>query len=386
MIGWQWTALVSVLLAFAVGWLVPSLAMHALVAALEARGQALANYRGRRVVLGLGLVWPIWAAAVAATGVLVGAMPLAAQSVVGAGSPFPMGEPVAASAWSLAVSAIPVTLVLGAFAFGSADDAFGDAGARGFRGHLAALREGRLTTGALKLFGIGALALGGSWAARGAVHRAVGPGTPLELWGGLLLGALTIALAANLVNLTDLRPGRALKSYVLLVVAGAGAAASGGLGSLPAPFTAPFTLPTGEFLEVPSAVVTAVAAGVLLILALGPVAAVWRYDLGERAMLGDAGANAMGAFAGYLLASCGNVVVLAAITAVLLALNLASERVSFSAVIERVGILSWADGIGRLPADTGAAAGSGNDNGMSAEAGPAPVDHADGDTGKDGGS
>jgi len=37
-----------------------------------------------------------------------------------------------------------------------------------------------------------------------------------------------------------------------------------------------------------------------LIVLLGPVAAVWRYDLGERAMLGDAGANAAGALAGMM--------------------------------------------------------------------------------------
>ena len=47
---------------------------------------------------------------------------------------------------------------------------------------------------------------------------------------------------------------------------------------------------------------TAVTVVCMLIVLLGPVLAVWRYDLGERGMLGDAGSNAMGAIVGYLLA------------------------------------------------------------------------------------
>jgi hypothetical protein len=89
----------------------------------------------------------------------------------------------------------------------------------------------------------------------------------------------------------------------------------------------------------------------LLALTLGPVLVVWRYDLGERAMLGDAGANAAGALAGFLLAWRSPLWLLAVLVVVLLALNVASERVSFSEVIERVGFLRWLDGLGRLPAD-----------------------------------
>jgi hypothetical protein len=89
----------------------------------------------------------------------------------------------------------------------------------------------------------------------------------------------------------------------------------------------------------------------LLALVFGPVFAVWRYDLGERAMLGDAGANAAGALAGFLLAWQSPLWLLAVLAVVLLALNLVSERVSFSGVIERVSFLRWLDGLGRLPAD-----------------------------------
>ena len=71
---------------------------------------------------------------------------------------------------------------------------------RGWRGHARALREGRLSTGAIKA--IGALAL--------AAYVVSGRG--LESWRYLADVALLI-LATNLFNLLDLRPGRAEKGW-----------------------------------------------------------------------------------------------------------------------------------------------------------------------------
>jgi len=74
---------------------------------------------------------------------------------------------------------------------------------------------------------------------------------------------------------------------------------------------------------------------------------VWRYDLGEQGMMGDAGANPMGAVAGLLivagLPAWGTVVYFV----LMLALNLASERVSFSRIIESSALLSRVDAFGR---------------------------------------
>jgi hypothetical protein len=84
---------------------------------------------------------------------------------------------------------------------------------------------------------------------------------------------------------------------------------------------------------------------------LGPVVAVWRFDLGERGMLGDAGANAMGALLGWVVASILAPAALGVYVIAVLALNVASERISFSQVIERNRVLSWFDRLGRLPAD-----------------------------------
>jgi hypothetical protein len=141
----------------------------------------------------------------------------------------------------------------------------------------------------------------------------------------------------------DLRPGRALKVYSLIAVVGAlGVQATWARSAFARDM--PFL---GATLGAPWIEWIGSTAG-LLVLALGPVLAVWRLDLGERGMLGDAGANAAGALGGYLLASSLPFWGLAAAAALLLVLNLASERVSYTEVIESNGLLRYLDGIGRL--------------------------------------
>jgi len=204
----------------------------------------------------------------------------------------------------------------GAAAFGLVDDLAEDTSTRvkGLRGHLGALAEGRLTTGGLKVLGIGATALVG--AAVGTRRRGGAAGHLLDV---AVNGAL-VAGTANLVNLLDLRPGRALKASAAL--------------SLPV-----------------SAGTAGAATGVLL----GAAAVAAPGDLGERDMLGDGGANALGALVGAQWAfGAPRPVRLAALAAVV-GLTLASERVSFSAVVERTPWLRRADGWGRRPAASGAA-------------------------------
>lgn len=385
MTGWIGMAFVSLVFAVVAGWLVPAWAMRALMPTLEASDRAVTNYRGRPVTYGLGLVWPVWAVGFTAVNFIVGLGSLALLGRYTTDGGPPGGIALMESlSWSLATRFIPVLLVLGVFAFGLADDVFGDATAKGFRGHLAALGQGRLTTGALKLLGIGVLSACMATEAVGRSTDIQGPAVlvvPLAMW---ILGTLVIALSANLVNLTDLRPGRALKTYSLMAVAGVAlcawriadqlAAASDvvvGLGAAPLP--------------VPPALQVAAAVCVLLVLALGPVFAVWRFDLGERAMLGDAGANTAGAFAGYLLASGSNIWVLAGIATVLLALNVASERVSFSKVIDARPWLRRMDSLGRMPeeAEDSAAAGY-EDDGTSPVGGTGSIGSVDDGTRKDG--
>lgn len=206
-------------------------------------------------------------------------------------------------------TAAAVLAAAGAAAFGGYDDLAGDRAATGLRGHLGALAKGELTTGTIKLAGIGTTAL--------AAACMAGPGRGQRRAGTAdrLINAGLIAGSANLVNLFDLRPGRAVK-----VTAAAGALLSawpGGAAAAAAP--------------------------------LGAAAALAGEDLGERAMLGDAGANALGALLGAAAAATlprpARILALAAVTG----LTAASEVVSFSQVIDATGPLARLDQLGREP-------------------------------------
>ena len=338
-------AALSVAIAFICGVLVPWGAIRMMMKAHTPRSEVV-NYRGLAVAPVLGVVWPIWAVSL-----LVGQTILEAVGTLGLDIPpgAAVWERIGSTPLALPLFGVPFLLVTGAYAFGMADDAFGDSSHKGFRGHLRALGAGRLTTGLLKMAGIGGIALVyGASAASGVLQRSGVEGDPV-LHAGLfaaawLLAALTIALAANLLNLLDLRPGRALKSYVVLVAAPAALFSASAVAS----YNEQVVAYAGELsgLALGPGETFAVTAGMLLIV-LGPALAVWRYDLGERGMLGDGGANAAGAVVGYLLAGVLSLTGLAVATGVLLVLNVASERVSFSAIIERVGFLRWLDGLGR---------------------------------------
>jgi UDP-GlcNAc:undecaprenyl-phosphate/decaprenyl-phosphate GlcNAc-1-phosphate transferase len=308
-----WARVIEVGFAVVGALLIPWLAMRALVPTLERSAVTVENYRGRRVALGLGLVWAVWA-----VGVLLAQVLVEQASLLWWAN---WQDPPSGSALDYFA---PLTLVLGTALVGMADDVFGSGSEKGFRGHLSALRHGRLTMGAFKLLAIGMFAVLAT--APTLLVSFVGH-EPTGAFVRWVLSALAIALTANLVNLLDLRPGRALKGYTAIAVLGAAA------------------------LLVPGMRWDTVV--IVLVLLLGPVVAIWPYDLGERAMLGDAGANAAGALGGWLA-----VIVLgdtwwalALYVAFVLALNLASERVSFSRVIDGNPLLRWLDGIGRLPAD-----------------------------------
>lgn len=312
-------------------WGLLSAAAQALIRLGARRGWTVRNYRGAVIPYTLGLVWVVWAA-----------LGIAVWALFGADPPLPRGA----------------LLVLGAGVLGFLDDRYGDGTARGFLGHVGALARGRVTTGLLKMAGVGALAL---WSAAEVVGWPLGGGRAAVAWVSTAAG---IALSANLLNLLDVRPGRALKGYVGLLVVAAPIAAAG------APLTA------------------AGGAGPLYVAAAGPLRsllpalAVWRADLRERAMLGDSGANAMGALAGWaLMSGLSRWAWASALAALaLLALNLASERVSFSSVIARSGLLSGLDRLGRLP-ESAAAPGAGSGGDPSSEApGSAPPSPPGSDT------
>ncbi|TDC37815.1 hypothetical protein [Micromonospora sp. KC213] len=249
------------------------------------------NFRGRTVTLAAGPALAVGAAGAAALGASSG--PAGAAALVAG---------------------------LGSGAVGLYDDVVGarpeQKAAKGFTGHLAALREGRVTAGVVKVVGVGAAGLGAAalLAAdpRVAAHRRRQRQGVLGRTVDVLLGAGVVAGTANLVNLLDLRPGRALKSGLLLGV----------------PLT---TGPHGG-----------IAAG-----AVGAASGLLAEDLDEQVMVGDSGANALGALLGVALAARTGPLGRAGILAVLAGLTAASEKVSFTAVIQRTPGLRELDELGR---------------------------------------
>lgn len=197
----------------------------------------------------------------------------------------------------------------GGAAFGLVDDLSEDMGRarKGLRGHLGALATGELTTGGLKVLGIGATSL---------LAAAVAPPAPgvgrLGRAADVLTSGALVAASANLVNLLDLRPGRALKAA--------------GLAALPA-------------LAGPAAPQAAVA--------LGAAGAALGADLDERDMLGDSGANALGALVGTTAVLALPRTARLAVLGAVVGLTVASERVSFTAVIARTPVLREIDAWGR---------------------------------------
>ncbi|MEU4267315.1 hypothetical protein [Streptomyces sp. NPDC026092] len=158
----------------------------------------------------------------------------------------------AAGAAVVAGSGPAAFAVLTAGACGAYDDWKGDH-RRGFRAHLEALRDGEVTSGAVKLFGIGAA---------GLVAGALLKERPVDK----VLAGVVIAGTAHFVNLVDVAPGRAA-----LTVLGLGA--------------------------------PGLLRGALAAAPMGAAAAVLVDDLGERTMLGDTGAHALGAAVGSAIAA-----------------------------------------------------------------------------------
>ncbi|MBA2608967.1 MAG: hypothetical protein H0U92_08525 [Actinobacteria bacterium] len=204
------------------------------------------------------------------------------------------------------VPAAGMIAVAGFAAVGLFDDVVGTHSARGLRGHVTAALRGQLTSGATKLL-VGL-----------AIAGAVAPFYASGGWRRLLV-VVVIAGAANVGNLFDLAPGRATKVAGLVLVALAlVAGAKQAINGAPAWFFAA---------------------------ALGLLPA----ELRERLMLGDAGANALGAVVGVAaVRACANSTTSLVIAAgIAVAINIAGELVSFSALIDRTPPLRVLDRLGR---------------------------------------
>lgn len=180
---------------------------------------------------------------------------------------------------------------------------------KGFKGHLSALKEGKVTTGILKIVGISSASL----IASGVLTKKQESG--LKYIYDYFLNAGLIATSANLHNLFDLRPGRCLKFSALL--------------NLPLLFSNPKS--------------RNIALNNLFV-----IAPAFSSDLAEKTMLGDTGANALGSNVGVGFVSLQNRGLKTGIALGILGLTLLSEKVSFSKIIESNKFLKKLDDLGRI--------------------------------------
>ena len=223
--------------------------------------------------------------------------------------------------------------------------------AKGLKGHLGALAHGQVTTGVIKIAGIGASALAAS-ALVGSKATSMGGKV-----ADLALNTVLIAGAANLANLLDLRPGRALKATVLVAAPlsyfSCAAAKTPASGASVTSATASVTSgASGAPSATPAAPASASGASAQRLLASGLNAAAITAlveDLQETTMLGDTGANAAGALLGTSLAANDSWKLRLGTTLGVVGLILASEKVSFSKVIAANPALNWLDQLWRRP-------------------------------------
>lgn len=230
----------------------------------------------------------------------------------------------------------------------------GSSAADGFRGHLRhSLQRRRPTTGLEKAFGGTVIALlavqMASWGDASEYVDWVRSGFEGGLEGGasligvlvgdadsmwsvvtLLRGALVVALGANLLNLLDRAPGRAAKVALvwwLVALVPAGLVAADGVEHHGPGLDA-------EHWAIWAAIAVGAAVGLL------------RSELAEQHMLGDTGVNPLGALLAMATVAAYPATAEWVVLGVLAALNLASERWSFSRAIDAVPPLRWLDRLG----------------------------------------
>lgn len=185
---------------------------------------------------------------------------------------------------------------------GLIDDLF-PSSAKGFKGHLKSLLKGKVTTGLIKLISITAFSL--IWSVYFNGFNLIA-----------LLDAVIISSCSNFFNLLDLRPGRSVKAALPIFLV-AFLVSSDGIRTLA------ILLTIAYFIYLP-------------------------FDLNEKLMLGDAGSNALGFFAGTILSILAKITLFKVFFAIIfVGLNLVSERYSFTEVIEKNPFLNFIDRLGR---------------------------------------
>nr|WP_317333243.1 glycosyl transferase [uncultured Romboutsia sp.] len=188
------------------------------------------------------------------------------------------------------------------FFAGILDDIIGNRDVSGLKGHFKSLLNGKLTTGGFKaLFG-------------GFIGIVISIAISKNIYD-IVINTLIIALSTNLMNLLDLRPGRAIKGYLVV--------------SLILLFT------LGEYIRN------------LLLLILPNVVAYFNQDLKAKAMMGDTGSNVLGISIGILFVMGYSLKIRLIWLAFLIFIHILTEKYSLTKIIENNKFLNFIDKLGR---------------------------------------
>ena len=203
--------------------------------------------------------------------------------------------------WLLCL-ALYIFSMMAMFFAGALDDLIGNRNVSGLKGHFKSLFKGELTTGGFKaLFG-------------GFVGLVVSVCISNDIVD-IIVNTLIIALSTNLMNLFDLRPGRAIKAYLVIMI--------------------PIYITLTGYTKV------------FPLLILPNVLAYFNTDLKARGMMGDTGSNVLGISIGVLMALGYGIKVRLAWLVFLILMHLITEKFSLTKIIEKNRVLKFIDNLGR---------------------------------------
>ena len=203
--------------------------------------------------------------------------------------------------WLLCL-ALYIFSMMAMFFAGAVDDLIGNRNVSGLKGHFKSLFKGELTTGGFKaLFG-------------GFVGLVVSVCISSSIVD-IIVNTLIIALSTNLMNLFDLRPGRAIKAYLVIMI--------------------PIYITLTGYTKV------------FPLLILPNVLAYFNTDLKARGMMGDTGSNVLGISIGVLMALGYGIKVRLAWLVFLILMHLITEKFSLTKIIEKNRVLKFIDNLGR---------------------------------------
>lgn len=264
---------------FCIGIAITLLSIPMISKMLENSGMIRENYRGDMIPVGLGLVF--------IPTLVINSIILIYSNIV--------PEKII-MIYMLLFASIAMSFV------GIIDDSLGNRGVTGLMGHFKALFKGSLTTGAFKAL------LGGFVGLTLAV-------TLSKSIPNIIVATLVVALSTNMMNLFDLRPGRAIKAYVILAII--------------------IFLASAKFNRE------------VMMLIVPAVLAYFYFDLRALTMMGDAGSNVLGVSIGVFIVSSFDLPVQLVSLVLLVAIHVLTEKFSLTKIIENNKFLNYVDKLGR---------------------------------------